>query len=153
MKKEKIKLSKREIKFRAWDKKERLYKDIKQNFWYFSVYDLMQRNIDFSDLNNWDIMQYTGLKDKNGKDIYEGDIVIKYPSKSRGNRKIESYDGIKFEIRYQKEWACFMADAGRLSWLFELAENEKWDGSNEKFLTNNCEIIGNIYENKNLLEK
>jgi hypothetical protein len=48
----------REIKFRAWDKETKT----------------MQYNVSFL-YNNAEIMQFTGILDKNGKEIYEGDIV------------------------------------------------------------------------------
>jgi hypothetical protein len=66
------------------------------------------------------IMQFTGLRDKNGKEIYEGDI-IEYP--------LEDYErNVRIEVKWCDEAACFGMP------------------------TDKVEVIGNIYENPELLK-
>ena len=92
------------------------------------------------DYNTYHILsrdQYTGLKDKNGKEIYEGDIII---AKYRG-----SFKGIVVEHR-----GCFMIDDIKKENI-----HKKPYVRLEQFAERNdftIEVIGNIYENKELIE-
>jgi uncharacterized phage protein (TIGR01671 family) len=110
----------REIKFRAWMKKREkmtevfTFEDFDENYF-------IPEGVYIRDMT---IMQYTGLKDKNGKEIYSGDLI-----KDQGfiGKVIEDerVDGYCFTIKFPKEW--------------------KWQGNYD------YEIIGNIYENPELL--
>lgn len=83
--------------------------------------------------NNSIIQQFTGLLDKNGKEIYEGDILLYKPSyrESEGGQK----DNIVSEVKWSDGSFIFDSDI-----LFQ---------SDASFF----EIIGNIYENSELLDK
>lgn len=127
----------REIKFRGWNKKrmiewESLLKCYGDGE---SDYDL---HAIFSGDENIELMQYTGLKDKNGKEIYEGDI---FPC-------LYAFDGCTDHVMHV-EWN------NERSGFFP-----RWDYAkcNQKGVTKtmydliNLEIIGNIYENPELLK-
>ena len=74
-----------------------------------------------------DIMQFTGLKDKNGKEIYEGDLL--------------KLDNLLMTIEWIPEWSRFMGVVDEIRCPLEEASLLK------------CEIIGNIYENPELLKE
>ncbi len=63
----------REIKFRVWDKRETKGMSTQNMLYNAQSHDLWQ---DFVDYPGYELMQYTGLNDINGKEIYEGDILI-----------------------------------------------------------------------------
>lgn len=78
------------------------------------------------------IGQYTGLQDKNGVEIYEGDII--------GNKKI----GYGYEIFYDKEIASFRMRGSEEFKNFRI--NEHWIKEYKR------EVIGNIHDNPELLK-
>ncbi len=121
----------REIKFRAWNKKEK-YMEIVDDLQMFSN-DLsigIPSKDYFLRKDDVELMQYTGLHDKNGKEIYEGDI-IKYRD-SRGQH-IE-------KVIFDK--GCFYVG---MHW---------WSSTRlapKLINTRITEVIGNIYDNSELL--
>ncbi|OMD66024.1 hypothetical protein BSK62_13230 [Paenibacillus odorifer] len=136
----------REIKYRTWvlrdsDNDEEVVpymEDMNGVESYFNPFEEYRKG-------NIVLMQYTGLKDKNGREIYEGDILTspEYPYQDDGKY---NYHGV---IEWIEEEASFYMTK-------RLANSEKRGMSNgisqpiesiEEF-----EVIGNIYENPELIE-
>ena len=153
----------REIKFRAWDKEKKIMSD---SFNFSNVTDCMLStgyyivkqgemkvcpdgmerpiftNFDVEEFGtNIELMQFTGLKDKNGKEIYDGDIV------EVGNRFYKA----------AKQLPIFISDVHDITGGFGVFINEH---AQEDYLSKfsesgfyEVEVIGNIYENPELLEE
>ena len=129
----------REIKFRAWDKEE------KEMVSWKTLIDCCDLDYLFGNVNetpkrvtipDFEVMQYTGLKDRNGMDIYEEDII--------------GFD-----------WGDYYFTAivrkGGWYWYGEMVfRNDTLNFEeigNEDDMTADCDVLGNIYENPVLLER
>lgn len=114
----------RAIKFRAWDKDKGLMGytryNQEENIWEWL-------GVSWGD--NLELMQFTGLLDKNGKEIYDGDIVRHGGS------------GTKLDEVYY--------ETGRGQWM--LRQNGTYNDELWYFCKEEVEVVGNIYENPDLL--
>lgn len=126
-------------RYRAWDNwrermsvVDRIYIDTKG----VRLYD------DFGeywrDFNDVKLMQSTGLKDKNGKEIFEGDIV----TDGEFTRTIKNHQTLGFYMLDEEGIERFFSDSASLEDFEEDA----------KIVSEILEIIGNVYENPELLE-
>ena len=113
----------REIKFRAWDKVLKGWIVEKVFFCDGEAYILRGEALV---LCYAEIMQYTGLKDKNGKEIYEGDIL-------------EDVDYEGDDNFWEVKWVNVSWEAGG----YEM---------DKKYTQKKQKIIGNIYQNKDLIK-
>ena len=130
----------REIKFRAWDKTEKKM---------VSIYEIIftkSKGIGIrvkphkpTYLYNIEIMQFTGLKDKNGKEIYEGDIIH-----SKWEENYVGSDDSK-EIVFFHNGEFVMNKSGKPE-EFNFSVHFHCHPKHIK-------VIGNIYENHELLKK
>ena len=127
------------LRFRVWDKQTKSMWNIER--WHIEdeYFDLIEPNKSVVDPNanrTWRkqsdviLMQSTGLLDKNGDDIFEGDVV-------------EVFDS-RYAVFYDNENASFRLKPRDKRWNTDYMSNYAHEAS--------FEIIGNIYQNKELVE-
>lgn len=126
------------LKFRAWDKKHKeMFEVVKiefnPNIFYMAKEPAW---IVIRAKNEIELMQSTGLFDKNGVEIFEGDIVI---------------DTVGPQIKMVVKWIDDCA-AFRTVGTYEGENFVGYVGHETKFGKNTCQVIGNIYENKEMLK-
>lgn len=127
----------REIKFRIWDG-ERMWNQHPHNnaFVAVHIFPVLEELIPVKRIPKSMVMQYTGLKDKNGKEIWEWDVV-----------GVKIYDGpperyinINYVVGWNQfgQWGCGVLNSGFPESLYCHADS--------------CEVLGNRFENPELLE-
>lgn len=120
----------KENKFRAWNSKEKFMDSAWLIDWEHGSVCHGKHNQ--SELDDCTLMQYTGVKDKNGREIYEGDIVEQLSERT--------YESVKGTVKFFDG-----------SYLIEFLS-----GDNGVFLFDEVaynEVLGNVYENPELLEE
>lgn len=144
----------REIKFRAWDKSINSMMDVGEIHYCHGGMKVCGTGASIG--NGWAteangfkhdcdvvLMQYTGLKDKNGEEIYEGDILSSPHFLDAGGRQ--------HILKHSVEWSDKF-----FGWfLLNCGSRDRDNGSIQLFVGakyGQLEIIGNIYENPELME-
>lgn len=131
----------RELKFRAWAK----YENSNPHMTYMMDGKQGGRLIDLTSDDNWMVMQYTGLKDKNDIDIYEGDIVRRYGGGLLGDPSEALFTGEVVFTQHGYKAKYTQPQPGTAGHIIEAAYGNLFNESE-------LEVIGNIYENPELLE-
>ena len=146
----------REIKFRAWceSNKEMYYPDGQYEFWvdnnsvgFYPRYD-KDEMYDFNTIpaeheKEITVMQYTGLKDNFGNEIYEGDIIGRkfFHNNPPSKRPKEKYKYLKLPVIFDSG-EFRLADYDTRSSKYGTTYGKWWQG---------CEVFGNVYQNPELL--
>lgn len=120
-------------KFRAWLKEEKRMTDVNEMTFIDGEVYLISDVTDFYAYEEFKLMQSTGLKDKNGKEIFESDIV-KFTITNGFDYVVDEYGVVTYKqgaFFIVKDFAEYL-----ISYVY----------------TKEVEVIGNVYENQELLE-
>ena len=119
-------------KFRAWDKTYKKMYEVDEIHWNCGEFDFIGDAITFKrGADEVELMQSTGLHDKNGKEVFVGDII-------------KCTRGCPHEVYLEKEYGGTYVVGMPAIYLKGIKEGYAWTGAEE--------ILGNIYENPELLE-
>lgn len=151
-------------KFRAWDVREKkMFTNDQLIIWSGNVYANDNSKLKVDNLKGWNIdekylMQSTGLKDKNGKEIFEGDVVELHRFTKNYHKNGGLYEGEETLVGaviygYTVDDIKYFGKVYPPSWLFKNRYREldfsDFSGIHEE----SFKVIGNIYQNPELIEK
>ena len=125
-------MEQRELKFRAFDDGKMLTMPLDTNFGISRFFGILR--------DDAIVMQFTGIQDKNGKDVYEGDVIRDcitnaFLNVKFGHNKNNAYQG----------WYC--------KYIGIDVRDTSLNGDYDSNQNDNIEIIGNIYENPELISE
>ena len=156
-----IEIEKRIIKFRAWNK------ELKVMDYDGGVYDLFDPNIQsckYLYLNmiildisgKFDLMQFTGEHDNQGREIYEGDLV-KWREQASRDESIKSNEYIFGLVLWDRKACKFViSQITKGTWTYKVGnslfehDTEFYSYGGEEFSWDELDVVGNIYENPDL---
>lgn len=129
----------REVKFRAWDKcNEKMVSwwDIRNHYNLLSMLDSVCTDYDL-----YDVMQYIGLKDRNGVEIYEGDILHWEDLSNMSDSTLKDNVRVFWDDEYLRWSIETLGDVRDVEKLYDYSDVEE------------IEVIGTIFENPELLKQ
>lgn len=119
-------------RFRAWDKTYKKMYEVDEIHWDCGEFDFIGDAITFKrGADEVELMQSTGLFDKDGKEVFVGDVI-------------KCTRGCPHEVYLEKEYGGTFIGGMPTIYLKGIREGYAWTGAEE--------ILGNIYENPELLE-
>lgn len=141
-------LMSRDIKFRGWDSVNEVMLPVESINFREGYISLNEGDNSLTDtLEMIELMQYTGLKDKNGKEIYEGDIL-----RCKCLKKCKLDSCAEKVIQYKNSIIEWWESGCNLGYRLRDSKGKTMMIKPTHLRTMEVEVIGNIYENPELLE-